>query len=142
MQTNIALMARSLAGFNVLPVQYAKDVSHYLYVREHAGSKKAAPRAFPDGRTLFVVNVPPDATERELVLFFKHAGTIERVVFDHDDSTLDDQPEEDEDDDSDADTSEDDADEAMPDADKPQKRRKGAHQVHTLHNANQLIFLL
>jgi len=34
-----------------------------------------------NGRTLFLVSIPPDATERELVLFFKHAGTIERVVF-------------------------------------------------------------
>lgn len=30
------------------------------------------------------MNVPPDATERELVLFFKSAGTVEKVVFDGD----------------------------------------------------------
>ena len=31
-----------------------------------------------------MVNVPPDATEREIVLFFKKSGTIERVLFDFD----------------------------------------------------------
>jgi len=36
----------------------------------------------PEGRTLFLVNVPPDATERELALLFKHCGTVERVMFD------------------------------------------------------------
>ncbi|KAH7906034.1 ribosomal RNA-processing protein 7-domain-containing protein, partial [Hygrophoropsis aurantiaca] len=35
--------------------------------------------------TLFLVNVPPDATEREIALFFKYCGTVERVVFDQDD---------------------------------------------------------
>jgi ribosomal RNA-processing protein 7 len=29
-----------------------------------------------------LVNTPPDATERELILLFKHCGTVERVVFD------------------------------------------------------------
>jgi len=43
--------------------------------------KENETRIKPDGRTLFLVNVPPDATERELVLFFKHAGTVEKVVF-------------------------------------------------------------
>ena len=31
-----------------------------------------------------MVNVPPDATEREIVLFFKKSGTVERVLFDFD----------------------------------------------------------
>jgi ribosomal RNA-processing protein 7 len=30
------------------------------------------------------VNLPPDTTDRELVLFFKHSGTVEKVIFDFD----------------------------------------------------------
>lgn len=36
---------------------------------------------------MFLVNVPVDATERELVLFFKWAGMVEKVVFDLDKET-------------------------------------------------------
>ncbi|KAF8638617.1 hypothetical protein AX17_002158 [Amanita inopinata Kibby_2008] len=86
----------TLSGFTVLPVTYSSSPSststHYLYVRRHVGSKKSGKQrkgkgplqgqGLPDGRTLFVVNVPPDATERELVLVFKFCGTVERVVFD------------------------------------------------------------
>ncbi|KAF9527973.1 ribosomal RNA-processing protein 7-domain-containing protein, partial [Crepidotus variabilis] len=79
----------NISGFTVLPVLYSSTVTHYLYIRAHSSSSK--PRAegstnqkdvLPSGRTLFLVNVPPDATERELVLFFKHAGTVEKVLFD------------------------------------------------------------
>ena len=35
-------------------------------------------------RTLFLVNLPPDTTERELVLFCKHSETEEKVIFDFD----------------------------------------------------------
>lgn len=38
---------------------------------------------------MFVVNVPPDATERDFVLLFKSYGTIEVVVFDQDDPSTD-----------------------------------------------------
>lgn len=37
---------------------------------------------------MFLVNVPPDATERQLSLFFNYAGTVERVEF-FGDSTAD-----------------------------------------------------
>lgn len=70
-------------GFSVLPVTYSATATHYLYVRIHSGSKKAAD-SWPSGRTLFVVNVPPDATSRELILFFKPYGTVEKVSFDLD----------------------------------------------------------
>lgn len=85
----------TISGFTVLPAQYPSSSAsvHYLYIRRHAATKsskssedardiKSAKDAhLPDGRTLFVVNMPPDATERELVLFFKFCGTVERVVF-------------------------------------------------------------
>jgi ribosomal RNA-processing protein 7 len=74
-----------IADFTVLPVLYKKSTSHALYLRQHITKlrgEKAVP--LPNGRTLFVVNIPPDATERELTLFFKPCGTVERVVIDRD----------------------------------------------------------
>lgn len=74
----------SVSGFSVLPVAYSSSVTHVLYARSHAGPKTSEDVHLPTGRTLFLVNVPPDATERELILFFKHAGTVERVLFHRD----------------------------------------------------------
>ncbi|EAU82682.1 hypothetical protein CC1G_08839 [Coprinopsis cinerea okayama7 len=74
-------------GFTALPISYSKSSTHYLYARAHASSNKKDPKQqnqLPNGRTLFLVNVPPDATERELVMFFKQAGTVEKVIFDFD----------------------------------------------------------
>jgi ribosomal RNA-processing protein 7 len=77
------VLPASVGGFTSIPVAYS-SATHFIYARPHSGSKRATNRAVPDGRTLFLVNVPPDATERELVLLFKHCGTIERTVFDLD----------------------------------------------------------
>jgi ribosomal RNA-processing protein 7 len=58
-----------------------------LYIRAHVGAtskKKPGKIEWPEGRTIFMVNVPPDATEREIVLLFKSCGTVEKVVFDAD----------------------------------------------------------
>ena len=74
----------SIAGFTIIPVAYSSSTTHVMYARSHTGSKKSQKKTFPSGRTLFLVNVPPDATERELTLFFKHAGTVEKVIFDND----------------------------------------------------------
>ncbi|KAH7922159.1 hypothetical protein BV22DRAFT_1114015 [Leucogyrophana mollusca] len=101
----MSALPKSVSGFTVIPVAYARS-THILYARAHASPKSksnsganlntgvntgantgasAKSKPLPDGRTLFLVNVPPDATEREIVLFFKHCGTVERVVFDLDD---------------------------------------------------------
>ncbi|KAJ7757063.1 ribosomal RNA-processing protein 7-domain-containing protein [Mycena metata] len=109
----------SIAGFSVLPISYTGTSTHYLYARSHTGSKKNASQTLPDGRTLFLVNVPPDATERELVLLFKGCGTVEKVVFD-----LDPQEKLVEPDDSDEEE-EDEAEEAVDETEEqPRKRRK------------------
>jgi ribosomal RNA-processing protein 7 len=71
----------TISGFTVLPVIYPSSATHILYARPHSGSKGASPKRFPENRTLFLSNVPPDATERELILFFQYAGTVEKVVF-------------------------------------------------------------
>ncbi|KAH7098772.1 ribosomal RNA-processing protein 7-domain-containing protein [Auriculariales sp. MPI-PUGE-AT-0066] len=70
--------ASSIAGFTIVPLKYSATATHNLYVRAHTGAK---PVGLPQGRTLFLNNVPPDATERELGALFGTYGTIERVAF-------------------------------------------------------------
>jgi len=107
-----------ISGFSIIPVSYKSSVTHYLYARSHSSSKSDSSKTLlPDGRTLFLVNVPPDATERELVVFFKNSGTVEKVIFDFD-------VKEPHNDDSD---SEDEGDELVEEAqadEQPKKRRK------------------
>lgn len=77
-------MPKYLSGFTVIPIAYPSS-SHFIYARAHATSKSKTLKpsnVYPEGRTLFLVNVPPDATERELILLFKHCGTVEHVLFD------------------------------------------------------------
>lgn len=75
----------TISGFFPFPVQYDRDTRHTLYVRAHVGSSRNASKTpWPEDRTIFMVNVPPDATEREIVLLFKSCGTVEQVVFDVD----------------------------------------------------------
>jgi ribosomal RNA-processing protein 7 len=72
----------TIAGFTVIPISYSAGATHFVYARAHTNSSKSPKiSAFPDGRTLFLVNVPPDATEREITQFFRYCGTIEKVQF-------------------------------------------------------------
>lgn len=85
-------LPKFLSGFTLIPITYPRS-THYIYARTHVTSKSKTSKpanVLPEGRTLFLVNVPPDATERELTLLFKHCGTVERVLFDFNtsDSTL------------------------------------------------------
>lgn len=66
---------QQVAGFHVLPVTYEEGVQHYLYIREHA----SAGDEYSAGRTLFVVNIPPDASQPTLRDLFKKAGAIESI---------------------------------------------------------------
>ncbi|KAI9447719.1 ribosomal RNA-processing protein 7-domain-containing protein [Lactarius indigo] len=69
----------TISGFSILPVQYDHTTHHMLYIRAHVGSSsKKNPRKieWPEDRTIFMVNVPPDATEREIVLLFKSCGLL------------------------------------------------------------------
>ena len=76
----------TLAGLVLFPVTYSPQATHIIYGKAHSGSSKKASGSnaspLPVGRTLFIVNVPPDATERELSLFFKPHGLVEKVVWD------------------------------------------------------------
>ncbi|KAI0797166.1 ribosomal RNA-processing protein 7-domain-containing protein [Abortiporus biennis] len=96
-----ASLPNLIQGFTPIPLSYnlpsasssvkkSSSCSHILYVRAHTNSKATKPKSkgkekdgnnLPEGRTLFIVNVPPDSTEREFALFFKPWGTIERVLF-------------------------------------------------------------
>lgn len=81
---------QNLSGFTVIPIAYPRS-THYIYARAHVASKSKtskAPNVLPEGRTLFLVNIPPDATERELSLLFKYCGTIEHVIFDFNSADL------------------------------------------------------
>ncbi|EJD01681.1 uncharacterized protein FOMMEDRAFT_90179 [Fomitiporia mediterranea MF3/22] len=79
-------LPETISGFAVLPAVYSKDATHILYAKIHTAQKKTTDRpvsdVLPKERTLFLVNIPPDATERELSLFFKPDGLVEKVVFD------------------------------------------------------------
>jgi len=97
-----------------------------LYIRAHVGAtskKRLGKIEWPDGRTIFMVNIPPDATEREIVLLFKSCGTVEKVVFDAD------EPGEDANSDSDSDSAEEDdtgSDASLPSQPKAPKQSKSA----------------
>ncbi|KAF8165777.1 ribosomal RNA-processing protein 7-domain-containing protein [Crassisporium funariophilum] len=110
-----------ISGFSVIPITYNSSTTHYLYARSHSSTKSDSRKALPDGRTLFLVNVPPDATERELVMFFKHSGTVEKVLFDFDVKEPADV----------SDESDDDEDEPMEDIETDARPRKRSR----LHNA-------
>ncbi|EJD36939.1 hypothetical protein AURDEDRAFT_116977 [Auricularia subglabra TFB-10046 SS5] len=85
--------ATSVGGFAILPLRYSSTATHNLYVRAHAGTR---PAGLPEGRTLFVVNVPPDATERELSALFATYGTVERVAIASSDAAPNDDDDDDE----------------------------------------------
>ena len=80
---HIMSLPKLVSGFTVIPVAYAHS-THILYARAHLS--KSQDVMYPEGRTLFLVNVPVDATDREISLFFKSCGTVERVMYDRDTS--------------------------------------------------------
>lgn len=119
-------MTSTISGFHIIPVAYSSTATHYIYARIHTGSKKAGPSAaLPEGRTLFIVNAPPDATEREFISFFKYAGTIERIVFPDDEVV---EPPIDDSSSDEAASDEDDEDEDEDEGIQPRKKRKLAEE--------------
>lgn len=77
----------TIKDFTVLPILYksfssTRKTEHFLYLKEHIWKPKTSEgrETYPKGRTLFVVNTPPDSTERELRLLFQSCGHIERVI--------------------------------------------------------------
>ncbi|CAO1615215.1 unnamed protein product [Parajaminaea phylloscopi] len=86
---NPSAKALNVASFTVLPLSLPGSSlrptpTHYLYLRRHqtgsaAGSASDKGKSLPPKRTLFVVNLPVDASDRHLRLLFQSAGRIERV---------------------------------------------------------------
>lgn len=73
----------TLAGFTAFPLRLRDSTEHYIYIRLNQPGARNAIDALtkPNGRTLFLANVPCDATARDLISLFKFAGTVERVIF-------------------------------------------------------------
>ncbi|KAI6040556.1 hypothetical protein EDC04DRAFT_2879204 [Pisolithus marmoratus] len=74
-------LPKLMSGFTVIPVAYPHSM-HILYAKAHASSSKSTKPTFPPNRTLFLINVPVDAMECELSLFFRYTGMVEQVLFD------------------------------------------------------------
>jgi len=75
------MVPRQISGFSLLPVAYSSSTIHFLYIKAHATGKQSATQV-PGGRSLFVVNVPPDASREELLSLFRPHGPIEKVIMD------------------------------------------------------------
>ncbi|KAJ3828291.1 ribosomal RNA-processing protein 7-domain-containing protein, partial [Lentinula raphanica] len=116
-------------GFTLFPISYASTSTHYILARAHESGKKG-PSSWPSGRTLFLVNVPPDSTERDLILLLKPYGIVEKVVFDSDSPVQDDAEDEADSDEEEEEEEEQEAEDHndMEEADEshPRKRRKVA----------------
>lgn len=65
-------------GFKVLPVLVDDNCRHYIYMRKHESRNSFHLAA---DRTLFVVNLPVDATEASLQDLFSPYGTVVYVQF-------------------------------------------------------------
>ncbi|TFY55739.1 hypothetical protein EVG20_g9211 [Dentipellis fragilis] len=78
---SLSSLPQTISGFTVLPVSYSPKAHHILYIRSHSGPSKKSndkgKQVWPEGRTLFLVNVPPDATDRELILLFQPTYAVE-----------------------------------------------------------------
>ncbi|KAJ3194478.1 Ribosomal RNA-processing protein 7 [Irineochytrium annulatum] len=67
-----AHISKASAGSAIKP-----QPMHSLFMRLHS----AKDNALPAGRTVYLSNVPVDATERHIKRLFRRCGTIEKVVF-------------------------------------------------------------
>ncbi|PIA17622.1 hypothetical protein COEREDRAFT_71423 [Coemansia reversa NRRL 1564] len=71
-----------IGGYKVLPVRFGDDsdgATHYLYFRQHSTTKEDMLR--PTDRTIFMANLPADATERDIRRLFQGVARVARVIF-------------------------------------------------------------
>ncbi|KAJ3020233.1 Ribosomal RNA-processing protein 7 A [Thoreauomyces humboldtii] len=61
------------------PATTPVTVEHHLFIRPHE-PRKVSP-GLPNGRTLFVVNIPSDATIRHFSRLFRRCGKLESIVW-------------------------------------------------------------
>ncbi|KAL1929416.1 hypothetical protein VTP01DRAFT_1554 [Rhizomucor pusillus] len=67
-------------GFKILPILTAENTRHYLYMRKHE-NKSAMEGPLASDRTLFLVNLPVDATMEHLRHLFQAEGGIEKIYY-------------------------------------------------------------
>ncbi|KAJ2784196.1 hypothetical protein H4R18_001251 [Coemansia javaensis] len=71
-----------IGAYKVLPVRMggARDgATHYLYFRRHSSTREDP--LLPSDRTVFLANLPADATERDVRRLFRGVARVARVVF-------------------------------------------------------------
>ncbi|KAJ2717173.1 hypothetical protein H4R19_000117 [Coemansia spiralis] len=71
-----------IGGYKVLPVRMGGDEDsavHFLYFRQHSSTRDDM--LLPEDRTLFLANLPVDATERDIRRLFRGVARVARVVF-------------------------------------------------------------
>ena len=122
-----------------LPIVYSQGVMHYMYAQVYEPNESRWSRALVDAedRTLFLVNVPPDATTRDLVRIFASVGIVEKCVFSSDEVPPGEDPGEaaDESDDSDSDTSMNDEQDSG-----PKITPLPMHDIRRLHATGQTAY--
>jgi len=65
-----------MADFKPVSVSSEGDVLRYMFMKKHVSSGDSE---LPNDRTLFLTNLPLEATEEEIRQFFSHCGTIKEV---------------------------------------------------------------
>lgn len=83
------MSVKEIQGFKAIPVQFLKDCTscHELFIKEH--SLRHQEESKPAGRTLFVLNIPPYATEDSLKNLFSSSGKVTTVLLQHSINELD-----------------------------------------------------
>jgi ribosomal RNA-processing protein 7 len=66
----------SLQQHIAVPATTTKSIIHHLFVRPHVSRKDN----FPQNKTLFLVNIPVDATLSHFKRLFRHCGTISKFI--------------------------------------------------------------
>lgn len=68
-------------NFAVIPLRYSSTSSsqHYLFVKEYSDRSQSSNK--PEGHTLLVLNIPPYATEDNIMKVFSCVGSIRDVTF-------------------------------------------------------------
>ncbi|KAG5886095.1 hypothetical protein JTB14_031696 [Gonioctena quinquepunctata] len=74
------MSSKTIQGFKVLPLQFSAESTscHDILIKEHSIRTKDEKK--PPGQTLFVLNIPPYATESGLKNAFSLSGKITRVI--------------------------------------------------------------
>ncbi|KAI8326082.1 hypothetical protein GQ54DRAFT_295011 [Martensiomyces pterosporus] len=69
-----------IGGYKVLPVHFdGSETAHYIYFRHHKAIKEDI--LLPSNRTIYMFNLPADATERDIRRLLHGVARVSRVVF-------------------------------------------------------------